>query len=521
VQILLPDLAGAARPGDGQAAGSGPYYVAERVTNRRIVLEQNLLPRQSHRLNPTASSGRSSLTGRRLRAAEHDANDFLAVFDVPTRSSAASSWCGLNRPGGRFTLAEPLELSLRVQRRSTRVQGPAELRSGRRSTTPSTGTPWSKRTYLSVRRTDRLLGVAQPGENSIRSAGRIPSREGGRRALRIGHALPSVGDRVRLPDTEVFVANMKQLGIRSAKCLASTPSARLNQGNHTGCRVAPWGAWYADPAGAVSPCAAARLRRLESTQRSLTLPPPSQVVGRPQTDLAQRPARCQHTPTSLRWSSSRLRLPLAPGVWSPKAPAKMVRSRHEPGSRLLSDAPRGGSRTVASRGSGRPPTSSDLSKRVLSGCRRHRDVAGEGVQQRDVLLDRMVTSGRRTWISSNRPLASISAASSGFCSGRRRPLSGGSRQSRHRPPGSAKSDVGRERMRGAQNARWPPGRSSRCALGWRIAGSISAKQSRHELLERFRLGLPFLERRDVNLSWKAARLPRAFSTSCIYISADH
>ena len=64
--------------------GSGPYYVAERIPNRRIVLERNRYYRGGRVANPdrivwTIEPDR----GERLRATEQDANDFLAVFDVP------------------------------------------------------------------------------------------------------------------------------------------------------------------------------------------------------------------------------------------------------------------------------------------------------------------------------------------------------------------------------------------------------------------------------------------------------
>ena len=125
--------------------GSGPYYIADRVPNRRIVLERNPYYGGGRTANPdrivwTIEPDR----GERLRATEQDENDFMGVFDVPGRGRPQPQRQVRPQPARRSVLppSEPLELSLRVQPTiDPRSRAPARPRSGRRSTTHSTGRP--------------------------------------------------------------------------------------------------------------------------------------------------------------------------------------------------------------------------------------------------------------------------------------------------------------------------------------------------------------------------------------------
>ncbi len=82
-------------------AGSGPYYVAERVVNQRIVLRtQPLLPRRAGRRTSTGSFGRSR-RGKTAWLPSRKTASTTALPASPTRTEAAETY-GINRAGGRF-----------------------------------------------------------------------------------------------------------------------------------------------------------------------------------------------------------------------------------------------------------------------------------------------------------------------------------------------------------------------------------------------------------------------------------
>ena len=141
--------------------GSGPYYIADRVPDRRIVLERNPYYGGSRTANPDrivwtiepdapSESGRPSGTRTTSRGCS----------PPRTMSSATStSRYGLNRPGGRFLrLPSLIELPLRVQPRSARVQGrrPGAAQEGDQLRARQAG-PDQAHGYLAARRSDRLL----------------------------------------------------------------------------------------------------------------------------------------------------------------------------------------------------------------------------------------------------------------------------------------------------------------------------------------------------------------------------
>ena len=93
------DPAGMDRP-----PGSGPYYIADRVPNRRIVLERNPYYGGSRTANPDRIVWTIEPNpAARLRATERDENDFAGVFTVQDDvvRNLVDRY-GLNRPGGQF-----------------------------------------------------------------------------------------------------------------------------------------------------------------------------------------------------------------------------------------------------------------------------------------------------------------------------------------------------------------------------------------------------------------------------------
>jgi ABC-type oligopeptide transport system substrate-binding subunit len=84
--------------------GSGPYYIADHITNRRIVLERNRYYRGGRTANPDRIVW--TIEGdptERLRATERGEYDWLLLFQYPdTIVRRLVDEYGLDRPGGRL-----------------------------------------------------------------------------------------------------------------------------------------------------------------------------------------------------------------------------------------------------------------------------------------------------------------------------------------------------------------------------------------------------------------------------------
>ena len=107
-------------------AGSGPYYVYDRVVNQRIVLKRNPFYRGDRPANVdqvvyTISESQEAC----LLAVEQDRIDHC-TFGLPeTAYRTLAEKYGINRPGGQFFVSPPSQhLVRRVQPRPARVQGP-------------------------------------------------------------------------------------------------------------------------------------------------------------------------------------------------------------------------------------------------------------------------------------------------------------------------------------------------------------------------------------------------------------
>ena len=92
-------------------AGSGPYYVAERVANQRIVLKRNPFYRGDRPANVDQIVWTIGGAGRHcLRAVEEDRLDFCGEFGRPprrVRRDLAEKY-GINRPDGQLFVDPPL-----------------------------------------------------------------------------------------------------------------------------------------------------------------------------------------------------------------------------------------------------------------------------------------------------------------------------------------------------------------------------------------------------------------------------
>ena len=292
--------------------GSGPYYIADRVRNRRMVLERNPYYGGGRTANPDRIVWTIETdAAERIRATERDENDFHRCSPTRTRSSGTSrSRYGLNRPGGQFLRLPTLtNFIFAFNHRSARVQGrrpgPAQegdqLRPRQAGPDPCARLPGG-------RRTDRLLPAALS-----ESRRRLPDRRAGsRHGAKVARAREATAEDAHPLHGELPVQR------RERPCVQLEPEAARHRGRcevlrlHHLAREArdegepwdvawlTWGAFYADPAGAFLPLL--RDTRYEARIKAanrVTGAAPSQVVGRTsrRTSCATtRPSR--RTPTS-------------------------------------------------------------------------------------------------------------------------------------------------------------------------------------------------------------------------------
>ena len=109
--VLLPGPARTRRSirAGRQPAGSGPYYVAERVVNQRIVLKRNPYYRGDRPANVdqvvwTIGMSREDC----LLATEQDRIDHCVDSAPSTAYRALAERYGINRPGGQFFVSPRL-----------------------------------------------------------------------------------------------------------------------------------------------------------------------------------------------------------------------------------------------------------------------------------------------------------------------------------------------------------------------------------------------------------------------------
>jgi ABC-type oligopeptide transport system substrate-binding subunit len=202
--------------------GAGPYYVADHVTNRRIVLERNPYYRGGRIANPdrilwTIEPDASA----RLRAIKQEQHDYVLLFNFPdTVVRDLVDEYGLNRRVFRFppSFQETKFLFTFNQKRSAfKGAGQAPLR---KAINYVIDRPELVRThgFLAVRRSDRLLAAALSDSRRLYPLDGTNPVAAGRWLARAGH-LP---ERLTLytdsfpwnvKSAQVFIFNMRQLGI--------------------------------------------------------------------------------------------------------------------------------------------------------------------------------------------------------------------------------------------------------------------------------------------------------------------
>jgi peptide/nickel transport system substrate-binding protein len=242
---------------------SGPYYVAERVPNRRMVLQRNPYYRGTRTANPDRIVWTIEPdAATRIRATEQNQNDFTFVFSYPDpQVHDLVSKYGLNRPGGRLFRSALLSTHLFVfnpERPAFKGQGQKPLEKAinyaidRTALTRAHG-------YLAGRPTDRLLPPAISDTRPVYPLGRadpVTARKWLARAARRPKTLVLYTANFVFGATtaQVFASNLRQLGIDVVvKYFEFTTLIQKLRvaGEPWDVAWLPWNPWYPDPAGSL------------------------------------------------------------------------------------------------------------------------------------------------------------------------------------------------------------------------------------------------------------------------------
>jgi peptide/nickel transport system substrate-binding protein len=203
-------------------AGSGPYYVAERIVNQRIVLRRNPFYRGNRPANVdqvvwTAGVSREEC----LRAVEEDTIDYCNPFGIPTTAyrSLAEKY-GINRPGGQFFVRPGLSTwFLAFNHTRPAFAGPGQIPL-KKAINYAIDRPEMARAfgYLAGRRTDQMLPPALARAERIypiRGADPTTARkwlaQARFRPKELVFYTSTVSTAVEI--AQVLVFNLKQLGI--------------------------------------------------------------------------------------------------------------------------------------------------------------------------------------------------------------------------------------------------------------------------------------------------------------------
>ena len=246
--------------------GSGPYYLAGHVYNRRIVLKRNRYYRGGRTANPDRIVWTIETDfDKRLTATEQGVNDFVPLFGFPDLVVRdLIDEYGLDRPGARVVRDSPTLSSFlfwfNPDRRVFKGLGQAPLRKAINYALDRPALAGAHG-YLAVGPTDRLLPAAlskrRPiyplGGPDVVAAQRWRARAGQRpQTLTLYMADFPFGFRV----AEVFASSLRQLGIEVDVTyfdLANLLEKVATPGEPWDVAWLPWGAPYPDPAGALVP----------------------------------------------------------------------------------------------------------------------------------------------------------------------------------------------------------------------------------------------------------------------------
>jgi ABC-type oligopeptide transport system substrate-binding subunit len=245
--------------------GSGPYFIAERIPQRRMVLERNRFYRGDRIANPDRIVWTiEPAHAERIRATERNENDFTPVFNYPdTVVDDLRDRYGLNRPGGRFlrfpTTASFL-FAFNTRSPAFKGAGTAPLRKAINYAIDRTALAKSHG-RLSAVRSDRMLPLALSENGRIYPIVRPAPRSAQKWLARAKQrpttlTLYTASFGHTIANAQVFAANLKPLGIDvQIKVLSFQEllAKLIVKGEPWDVAWLPWTTWYADPAGFLLP----------------------------------------------------------------------------------------------------------------------------------------------------------------------------------------------------------------------------------------------------------------------------
>ena len=212
------------RPID-EPAGSGPYWLADRAPNRRIILERNPYYRGGRTANPDHIVWTIQNDSRaRLRAMERGEHDFLLVFDYPDTvvRDLVADYGPLNRPGGQVLRPSfsnfKLSFTFNEQRRAFKGAGQAPLKKAINYVIDRPALARARAGPLAFLRSDRLLPEALSDSRRLYPLGGTDPVMAERWLARTRWKPPKLhlyttSFAFHVKTAEVFIYNMRQLGI--------------------------------------------------------------------------------------------------------------------------------------------------------------------------------------------------------------------------------------------------------------------------------------------------------------------
>jgi ABC-type oligopeptide transport system substrate-binding subunit len=218
---ILPDTP-ADPSGMDTPPGSGPYYVAERIPNQRIVIERNPFYRGNRSANVEQVIFTVGVPQTEcLRAVEEDRIDHCLVLGIPPSAyRAVAERYGINRPGGQFFVGPGLTtwfLAFNHDRPAFRGPGRIPLE---KAINFAIDRPAMARAFghLAGKRTDQILPPALARAESIYPLGGADPATARKWLARAG---PQARELVLYANsgpagvtvTQVLVFNLKQIGI--------------------------------------------------------------------------------------------------------------------------------------------------------------------------------------------------------------------------------------------------------------------------------------------------------------------
>ncbi len=242
---------------------SGPYYIAERIPNRRMVLLRNRYYGGARPANPDRIVWTIEPDAdTRVRATEQNANDYTSLFSYPDSVlHGLVARYGLNRRGGRL-LQEPLFVTylfvFNPERPAFKAAGHKALQ---KAINYALDRPALARAhgYLSGTRTDRLLPPALSDTRPVYPLGRADPATARRWLARVPDppktlTLYTTNFVFGAPTAQVFASSLRQLGIDVVVKYfeLGTMLQRIRvPGEPWDVAWLPWNSWYSDPAGSL------------------------------------------------------------------------------------------------------------------------------------------------------------------------------------------------------------------------------------------------------------------------------